>query len=212
MIPLILKLRKARHKEIARAQDTIIEVLYKEFDDAVLHGGTAIWRCYQGNRFSEDIDVYLARNVRKINIFFRKLEKRGFVIKKKKISENSIFSKLEINRITVRFESLFKAKKGFLKEYENVDGNLITVYTLTPEELIKEKVNAYLSRIKIRDLYDVFFLLRHVKSRNETLKELRSLIKKFKQPVDKEDLKVLIIKGLVPDIDEMLAYIKRWVK
>ena len=25
----------------------------------VLHGGTAIWRCYAGNRFSDDLDLYV---------------------------------------------------------------------------------------------------------------------------------------------------------
>jgi len=212
MIPLSLRLKKARHREIARAQDLIIEELYREFDKAVLHGGTAIWRCYNGNRFSEDVDVYIPRNIDKINNFFRNLEKRDFIIKKKKIGKNSIYSSLEFNRLIVRFEALFKSSKGFLKEYENFDGNFITVYTLTPEELIKEKVDAYLKRFKIRDIYDVFFLLRYVKDKNEIVKDTKRLIKEFKEPVDKEELKVLIIEGLIPDIKRMLVYIKRWGK
>ncbi|MBC8500846.1 MAG: nucleotidyl transferase AbiEii/AbiGii toxin family protein [Nanoarchaeota archaeon] len=212
MIPLSLRLKKARHKEIARTQDLMIEELYKQFNEAVLHGGTAIWRCYQGNRFSEDVDVYIKRDINRINNLFKNLEKAGFIVEKKKISENSIFSKLQFNRVTVRFEALFKTKKGFLKEYETIEGNFITVYTLTPEELIKEKVNAYLKRFKIRDIYDIFFLLRHVKDEDEVLKELKVLTKRFKQPIDKEDLKVLVIEGLVPDVKQMLMYINRWVK
>jgi len=51
-IPLILKLKKKSEKEIAYAQDIVVGELYKFFPDAVIHGGTAIWRCYQGNRFS----------------------------------------------------------------------------------------------------------------------------------------------------------------
>src|SRR3989338_1040636 len=105
-IPLISKLKKESHKEIAKAQDLIIEEAYKLFDKAVLHGGTAIWRCYKGNRFSEDIDMYIGKDSGKIKIFFENLEKKGFKLLKKKISENSIYSNLEMNRTIVMFEAL----------------------------------------------------------------------------------------------------------
>ncbi len=207
-IPLILKLKKESHKEIAKAQDLMIEEIYKLFDKAVLHGGTAIWRCYQGNRFSEDIDMYLHKETDKINIFFENLEKNGFKVLKKKISENSIYSNLEINRNVVRFEALFKKSEGILKEYQTAEGNLITIYTLPPEELIREKVNAYLKRHKVRDLYDIFFLLRLVEDKKQIKKELNLFISNFKQPIDKKELKVLIIEGLIPDINKMFEYIK----
>src|SRR3989344_349017 len=207
-IPLILKLKKASHKEIAKAQDLIIEEIYKTFDKAVLHGGTAIWRCYQGNRFSEDIDMYIIKNPEKINLFFEALKKGGFKIAKKKIWEKSIHSTLELNRTIVRFEAIFKKINGTLKEYQTADGNLVTIYTLTPEELIKEKVNAYLKRYKVRDLYDIFFLLRYVENKTPIKKELSLFISNFKQPIDKKELKVLIIEGLIPGIDKMLEYIK----
>ena len=211
-IPLILKLKKASHREIAKAQDLIIEEIYKLFDKAVLHGGTSIWRCYQGNRFSEDIDMYLIKNPEKINLFYEALKKRGFKIVKKKIGEKSIHSTLELNRTIVRFEAIFKKINGTLKEYQTAEGNLITIYTLTPEELIKEKVNAYLKRYKVRDLYDIFFLLRYVENKTPIKKELSLFISNFKQPIDKKELKVLIIEGLIPGIDKMLEYIKDYCK
>ena len=203
MIPLLLRLRKMQHKDIARAQDIIIEELYKIIDNAVLHGGTAIWRCYQGNRFSEDIDMYLPDN-EKINIFFENLEKRGFIIEKKKITENSLYSNLKFERVYVRFEALFKKVKSVLRDYETIDGNFITVSTLTQEELIKEKINAYLNRKKIRDLYDIFFLLRYV----QKIAELKKLIKEFKNPIDEKELKIIIFEGIVPDSKKMIEYIK----
>jgi len=208
MIPLILKLKIKEHKEIAQAQDLIVEALFNVFDKAVLHGGTSIWRCYNGNRFSEDIDVIIPKDLDKINIFFEKLAQRGFSILKKKITQNSLFSKLKINNIIVRFEALFKHVKGILKEYITVDSTFLTVYTLASEDIIKEKINAYLSRLKIRDLYDIFFLLRY--SKKDIIKEdLKKLINNFKLPIDKKELKVLIIEGICPSIEEMLDYIKR---
>lgn len=211
-IPLILKLKKLRHREVAKAQDLIIEELYAHFDRAVLHGGTAIWRCYKGNRFSEDIDVYLPRNRKALDTFFEGLRKRGFGVKKKKISERSLFSVLELNKVIVRVEAIFKEISGSLKEYETAEGNLITVYTLRPEQLIQEKTNAYINRLKIRDLYDIFFLLRHVQNKEEVLPLLKLFVNKWKPPLDEKDLRVLIIEGIVPDCAQMLEYIKNVVQ
>src|SRR3989344_124480 len=183
MIPLILKLKKARHKEIAKAQDLIVESLYSVFNNAVLHGGTSIWRCYKGNRFSEDVDVYITRELTKIDSLFESFEKKGFKIEKKKVSENSIYSSLNFNNTFVRFEAVFKKERGILREYETAEGNLITVFTLSSEQLIKEKVSAYLKRLKIRDLYDIFFLLKYADVK-EVKDNLKKLIKEFKKPID----------------------------
>jgi len=212
MIPLALRMKKQLHREIAAAQDLIVKELYKVLDRAVLHGGTAIWRCYAGNRFSEDIDAYIPRDIKKIDIFFENLEKIGFHIQKKKVGENSIFSSLQLNRTDVRFEATFQKKEGVLKEYETADGNWITVYTLPPEELVKEKVEAYLKRLKIRDLYDVFFLMRYVKNKEIISAEIERLAKNFQKPVDEKDLKILILEGLVPDSEKMLQYLKDQLK
>ena len=209
MIPLILKLKKNVHKEIAKAQDIIVETLYEVFDRAVLHGGTTIWRCYKGKRFSEDVDVYISRDIKKINKLFGIFEKKGFYIEKKKIGNNSLYSTLKINRTFVRFEALFKKIKGSLQEYETIEGNFLTVYALTPEELLKEKILTYLKRLKIRDLYDVFFLLRYIEDISFVKKNLKNLINRFKKPTDEKELRVLIYDGLVPNIKDMLIYIKR---
>lgn len=183
--------------------------LYSVFDDAVLHGGTGIWRCYHGNRFSEDIDVYMKKDIKKLNVLFERLKHKGFFIEKKKIGEKSLFSTLKFNRAVVRFEALFKKADGSLKEYEAIDGNFITVYVLTPEELVNEKADAYLKRLKIRDLYDVFFLLRYVSNDSEVREKLKLLIKAFKSPVDEKELKVLIFEGLAPAAEKMIEYIKK---
>jgi len=208
-IPLILKLKKESQKNIARAQDIITEEAFKIFDKAVFHGGTAIWRCYNGNRFSEDIDVYIPKNLGKIDLFFETLEKRGFIIEKKKIGENSLYSNLRFNNINVRFEALFKIVNGKLTEYEAVDGEIIVVPCLKIEDIIREKVQAYSKRLKIRDLYDIFFLLRYVEDRDKIRKELNNLIADFKKPLDEKDLKILLFEGLTPTVQQMIDYIGR---
>lgn len=211
MIPLTLRLKKEKHRKIARAQDLVIECLYSIFNNAVLHGGTSIWRCYKGVRFSEDIDVYLQKDPQKIERLFEEFEKKGFIINKKKIGENAIYSVLNLNETIIRFEALFKKINGILKEYESCDGNLKTIYTLSPEELIKEKIDTYLKRYKIRDLYDIFFLLRYIKDKKTIKKELIQLTKNFKKPIDEKELKILILEGLVPETEKMFYYIKSFI-
>jgi len=109
-------------------------------------------------------------------------------------------------------EGIFKEVHGIPKEYETVEGTLITVYTLPPETLIKEKIMAYLKRKKIRDLYDIFFLLRFVREKEKIKKELETLITSFKKPLDEEELKTLILFGIAPSSKEMIEYIKRWLR
>ncbi len=210
-IPLQLKLKKKAHREIARLQDIIIDVLYRIFPRAVLHGGTSIWRCYKGNRFSEDIDVYMEKDIDKIELFFKELEKLGFKLIKKRIKENSLFSKLVFEGTEVRFEAVFKKMKGIIKEYETIEGILTNVYTFSPEDLIKEKVDTYLFRRNIRDLYDIFFLMRYVREPAEIKGGVLKLLKEFREPVDAVQLKTLILFGAIPTKNEIIEYLKRWV-
>ena len=145
----------------------------------------------------------------RVNDFFELLRQNGLVIERKKISEKSIFSTLRYNRTIVRFEAIFKKLSGSLRDYETTEGNFLVVHALTSDELIIEKANTYLNRQKVRDLYDVFFLLRGIKDYSKVRDSLIKLLKDFKTPKDEKDLNVIIIEGIVPTINEMLDYIRR---
>jgi predicted nucleotidyltransferase component of viral defense system len=211
-IPLGQRLRRRQHIETARLQDMIVEVFYQFFPEGVIHGGTAIWRCYSGSRFSEDIDVYIDRDTEKLEQMFTRLSAVGFHISKKRIKHNSLYSKLSFNGMEVRFEAVFRKVGGTVMEYETYEGTLLNVYTLLPEELVKEKVAACLGRKKIRDLYDIFFLLRHVKNPQEVRPALNELLAKFSPPPDENELKVMVLYGVAPKTDDMIGYIRRWLK
>ncbi|MBI2630405.1 nucleotidyl transferase AbiEii/AbiGii toxin family protein [Candidatus Pacearchaeota archaeon] len=207
-IPIILRLKKQRQKDVALAQDILVKEIFSVFEDAVLHGGTGIWRCYNGTRFSEDIDVYIPHDIKRLDLLFEKLQNIGFKIEKRKESEKGLYSALIKDRTIVRFEASFRKIKGIIKEYEKCTGNFITVITLSPEELVKEKISAYQNRLKIRDLYDLFFLLRLVKDKTFFKKELEEFVKNFKNPIDENNLKEIVLESVVPSIGQMLEYIK----
>ena len=211
-IPLNLKLKKKIERDIAYAQDIIVGELYKFFPNAIIHGGTAIWRCYQGNRFSEDVDVYINKNLDKIEELFNSLKSKGFKIIKKRIKDNSIYSELDFNGIAARFEATFQDKKPFSRKYETSESFFINVYTLSAEDLIIEKVETYLKRRKIRDLYDIYFLLNYAENRKAIENCLRKLIENYEKPKDEENLAGIIIMGAVPKSNELLTEIKRWAK
>jgi predicted nucleotidyltransferase component of viral defense system len=211
-IPLSLKLKKKIQKELAYAQDVLVEEIYGFFPKAIIHGGTAIWRCYNGNRFSEDVDVYIERDEKKIEDFFLSLQKKGFQIIKKKVKENSLYSEIIIGDISIRFEATFQIKKPIFKQYETSESFFINVYTLSPEELIIEKISAYMKRKKIRDLYDIFFLLNYTKKEKRIINHINKLIKYFENPIDEQNLNAVIIFGAIPNSKQLLEAIKRWVK
>jgi predicted nucleotidyltransferase component of viral defense system len=214
-LPIDKKLKKRIHKTIALAQDILVLELYDKLPSTVIHGGTAIWRCYGSNRFSEDIDVYLPVALKATNFreFLENLKRKGFIIQKFKKTSSSIFAKFSYSDAIVRFEAVFKNVKNFVtKRFEMSDGTFILVKTLKPEEIIREKVLAYLKRRKVRDLYDIFFLLRFVEKKEEVGKVLNQLIKNFQKPIDEKELKVLIISGSIPTVEEMVEEVSKWVR
>lgn len=215
ILPINKKLKKRMHKTIALVQDVLVMDMYNSFSTAVIHGGTATWRCYGSNRFSEDIDVYLPITMKEKNLenFINSLKGKGFSVDKFKKTNNSIFAKFSYLGVMVRFEVVFKNVKDFItKNFEMSDGTFILVNTLKPEEMIKEKVSAYFKRKKVRDLYDIFFLLKFVEEDIEVKNALAKLIKEFVNPLDEGELKVLIISGSVPSTKDMLEVIEKWAR
>ena len=215
-LKLVDKLKKRMHKDIALLQDLVIDIVYEVFPNAVFHGGTAIWRCYEGTRFSDDVDVYLNRSdLKKIDLFKEKLKQRNLDIKKFKVTNNVIFAKISLNNIEMRFEASFlsiRNKDIIIKPYETIDGNYLNIFTFTAEDLIKEKVNTYLSRHLIRDLYDIYILLSYVENEKEIKNSLKQLLSKYKKPKDEGVLKTIVFIGAVPTTEQMLTVIKKWAR
>ena len=145
-------------------------------------------------------------------MFLENLEKDGFKILKKKFTQNAFYSKISKNKIEIRFEVLFKEIKNYItKEYETVEGTRFVINTLSPESLILEKIYAYLKRGFIRDIYDIYFLLRY-SSKEKIKNALLKLLKNFKKTVNEKELKFLIIIGVAPKLEEILNKIKKYAE
>ncbi len=209
--PIIYKLKRESQKELAELQDEMIEVVYTLWDNAVIHEGTAIWRCYGGKRFSEDIDLYTNYPADLKAKLENELKKRGLKLLKFRQTANTLFSRISNDVTHMSLEITRKNIHGTLKTYQKANGSSIEVLTLKPEELILEKMSAYNNRRKIRDIYDVYFLSRFVDNKR-TKESVKKSLLKIDEPVDEGDLKAIIYEGKVPTFQEMLEALKIWAE
>ncbi len=212
-IPLFNRLKSRLHRDIALLQDEIVDIAYSVEPSAVLHGGTAVWRCYLSNRFSEDLDFYLGAVKGFKEKFRNALESRGFKLLKFKQTSNSIFSLISNGSAEVRFEAALRKPKGFVAaDYERIDGNRMSVFTLSPEALLIEKMETFQGRKKIRDLYDVFLLSSFTEQDRALNAKARKFIESVSEPVDEKNLRVLVFSGAVPSFGQMVSVLKRRFK
>ena len=142
--------------KLSELQDYVIDIIYDRFQpDALLYGGTAIWRCFGGARFSEYIDMYLDR--RSFDSFISSLDRYGLRL----LWQDPEFPTV-IRIANDHTELLLKAKEGYveneIRAYSRVDGSTKTISVLSPTELMVRKIEAYLNRTFIRDIYDLFIL------------------------------------------------------
>ncbi len=196
------KLRKAM------LQDIVVRIIFKSTSKAVFHGGTCVWRCYNGRRFSKDIDIYIDKesSIRKV---LNRLAQEGFGVRKDAQMRATLFYTIN-NSTDISLQINKTAIGGMVVPYVLIDGTLVDVRSLSAEAIIIEKINAYNDRRLERDLYDIKVLLNSVMERNLVREKLRAFIMQMHQPKDKGALKDLIYDGLVPTSPEIIDYMTRW--
>jgi predicted nucleotidyltransferase component of viral defense system len=223
-----MEFKNAQQLEKAKLEDALISLLYGRYNGLVFHGGTAIWRCYSGNRFSHDIDFYLhvpdkdrERLYREISEFLREC---GFALKEKGYSRdtNTMHFLVESNT-KMKVDINLGHKKGVPVEYARVDGSKMLVLSLTPEELLKEKIGAYESKMRneegfrqaeVQDLYDIYHLIALASKKDPaTVRALGALVESVEKspPPNVRSLDHLILSGVTPSLEVMVKRIKEWI-
>ena len=216
--------------EKAKMEDTLTEILYRKHRELVIHGGTAIWRCYSGNRFSRDIDFYFGiEDEKERTLFFSGTKKfmkdLGYPVKESGydnatgtmhvVVESAAKMKVDIN---------FSKRTGIPVEYTKVDDSKMVVLTLTPSQLLTEKIEAYedkmnpaneFSEPEVQDLYDMYHLTSLVKSKNSIpTARMRRLVRSIEKdpPRNLRSLDHLILNGIPPSFEMMINHLKTWLK
>ncbi len=135
--------------------DSFLSYLNERTDNFILKGGTALLACYGLDRFSEDIDLdgksynigeYIAAFCEEKNYQFR-IAKDTDTVKRFMIHYGNDSKPLKV-------EISFRKKNIAPEETTKING--VNVYRIN--RLCMMKINAYMGRDKLRDLYDVSFI------------------------------------------------------
>lgn len=182
-------------------------------------GGTALHFLFDSFRFSEDLDFTSLLAKRKIQILIEKtlqdLTKEGEKVffKKEKSIANSfsgrIFQELSEFKfpLTIRIDFSFR-EKPFLTDSSFIEtifpiGPFPQVSHLKIEEIMAEKVRAILTRVRGRDIFDLYFLLSKKVPIDWKLVEKK--MRYYKKRAKKEDLILAIQKFPQKEIKEDLT-------
>ncbi len=210
--PPIESFLSGKKLDLARLQDQVIEIVYNYVQpNALLYGGTAIWRCYGGGRFSEDIDIYVNKGFG--NKFPNFLEKNGLSIIWKD-EEFPLRMKIQGDDAQMLFEAKVGTAENTLSQYKKVDGTAMTIYTLSPTELLMRKIEAYNGRRYARDIYDIVQLTNYLDKKDHHVeRNLKSFLKNVHKPIDEKILPSLIYMGPKRiTFDEIVNYLNAWIR
>lgn len=205
------KIAQAKGLSIQNAEkDYILQMLLfsiskRASDKLVFKGGTALYKFFALNRFSEDLDFTLN---------YGKIDKKFFEIILRELEQLSLKGWLKNyreyrNEINIHFhfagplyngnkeslcfasinislrEHTLEPKIDFLvSDYKDIPS--FSVAVMQDEEILAEKIRAILTRDKARDIYDLWFLLKKGVKFNEKLANKK--LKKYKLSYDKDKL------------------------
>lgn len=177
----------------------------KESSKIFFKGGTAIRLLLGSSRFSEDLDFSTFYSKKEIKEIITKIE-RSMKIELPEIKILSLYSEKEGERFRIKYQDKYlKYPLTIRLDFHQVKkigktavSPLITKFPivifplilhLSFEEILKEKIEALLTRGKGRDFFDVWFLLEKGIMTEKTNKEkLIKKIKNFSQKQLEKDL------------------------
>ncbi len=157
-------------------QSIILFSLYGKFsNELVFKGGTALFKCYGLNRFSEDLDFTISEEKDVMGVITKALDDFGIKYQYKTIIDSATSKKYKIRIEGPLYKGTertlcFVTVDVSLREKILLEPNVITtgfymdviptfdVYVMKEEEIFAEKIRAIMTRESARDLYDLAFL------------------------------------------------------
>jgi len=154
-------------------QDLLLFNIYKQTNLLIFKGGTALYKLYGLQRFSEDLDFTLMEKmdveetIRKTLLNINNSEIKNIKRLKNsisiKIAFKGIITRYNTVRIDVTLKNIILDKfdvKNYISSYPDI--NPFNLRILRLKEVVAEKIHSILNRESARDLYDLFFLLKFV--------------------------------------------------
>jgi predicted nucleotidyltransferase component of viral defense system len=184
----------------------------KFLDNLIFTGGTMLRLCYGLNRYSGDLDFWFYREI-DIEKYFSRL--KDYLTKYYTIrdAENKFYTMLfEIKskdyprslKIEIR-KKAGKVKTEFSIAYSKHSNIQVLVRTISLQEVMISKVEAFLNRGEIRDVFDIEFLLKKGVDLKASRDELEKLFEGIKS-LSKKDYSVKL--GSILDAEQRKYYVK----
>lgn len=209
--PIELSLKTELQIAMARLQDKIVEAIFNLEPGIVMHGGTAVWRCYNGNRFSDDIDVYATeKQIEALNHRLdNALSKKGVRLEYPKYSTRSLECSDGSATVKLQAQEPSGPMHSVQKGYTRYSGTLFPITTISASALVIEKIETYNSRRYARDLYDIYHLISNERLDVKAITALKAFRRLgIQRPIDMEKLADLVYAGVPPTFDTMLTSIE----
>lgn len=184
----------------------------KFLDNLIFTGGTMLRLCYGLNRFSVDLDFWLYKRI-DTEKYFEKMKEYLSSFYTIRDGENKFYTMLfEIKgknyprtlKIEIR-KKIERVKTDISIAYSKFSNIQVLVRTLSLEEVMKSKIEAFLNRKEIRDVFDIEFLLKKgipLDAKKEQLQQLLEGIGNF----SKRDYSVKL--GSIIDAEWRKYYMK----
>lgn len=153
-------------------------------------GGTMLRLCHELNRYSVDLDFWPI-DISKEKDLYKEIHKyleENYKLKTAANKDSSLIFefgskdyirnlKIEIRRAqrNIKYE-----EKIAFSRHSNIQ---VLVKAATLEEMMRAKVETFLNRVRIRDVFDIEFLLRRgvgIEASKAQLKEMQKLIRRFR--------------------------------
>ncbi len=153
-------------------------------------GGTMMRLCHELNRYSVDLDFWFMDNS-KIEEIYKEIKKyleENYRLKTTANKYSSLVfefgSKDYIRNLKIEAriaeKSIKYEEKIAFSKHSNIQ---VLVKAATLEEMMRAKVEIFLNRVRIRDVFDIEFLLRRgikIEASKAEFKEMEKLIRRFK--------------------------------
>jgi len=162
----------------------------KLLSHVIFCGGTMLRLCHELNRYSVDLDFWLISKEKRDYIFEQMKDylRERFLIKTSHKRFDSILIEFARKGYPRNLKIEIREDKEKVKHEEKIafskhSSTQVMVKAATLEEMMRAKIETFLTRVGIRDAFDLEFLLRRgikLDASSKELKEMAKLVKKFK--------------------------------
>jgi len=196
-------------QDLIKQEQFEIEVLDRlnsgKFLDALIFtGGTMLRLCYGLNRYSLDLDFWLYRRV-DIERYFTRLKEflsEYYLIRDAKNKFYTMLFEIKAKdypkSLKIEIRKTESVKSELSIAYSRYSNKQVLVRTLPLQDVMRTKIEAFLNRKEIRDVFDIEFLLKkgiELKATKDELKRLFDGVSSLK----KTDYTVKLVAILEPE-------------